>query len=57
MSKIIYTNSDGTVSVIHPTGNVNDAVKGSDQHEPTHEALEYDHGPNHFGSFANARPK
>jgi len=27
MSKIIYTNSDGTVSVIHPTGNVNDAVK------------------------------
>ena len=27
MSKIIFTNSDGTVSVIHPTGNVNDAVK------------------------------
>ena len=27
MSKIIYTNPDGTVSVIHPTGNVNDAVK------------------------------
>ena len=27
MSKIIYTNSDGTVSVIHPTGNVNDAIK------------------------------
>ena len=27
MSKIIYTNSDKTVSVITPTGNVNDAVK------------------------------
>jgi len=27
MSKIIYTNSDGTVSIINPTGNVNDAVK------------------------------
>ena len=27
MSKIIYTNSDGTVAVIHPTGDVNDAIK------------------------------
>ena len=27
MSKIIYTNSDGTVSIINPTGDVNDAVK------------------------------
>ena len=27
MSKIIYTNSDGTVSIIHPTGDVNDAIK------------------------------
>tara|TARA_Y100001938_G_C7757159_1_gene266790 strand:- start:14 stop:445 length:432 start_codon:yes stop_codon:yes gene_type:complete len=27
MSKIIYTNANGTVSVIHPTGDVNDAVK------------------------------
>ena len=27
MSKIIYTNSDGTVSIINPTGDVNDAIK------------------------------
>ena len=27
MTKIIYTNSDGTVAVIHPTGDVNDAIK------------------------------
>ena len=27
MSKIIYTNSDGTVGIIHPTGDVNDAIK------------------------------
>ena len=27
MSKIIYTDSDGTVSVIHPIGDVNDAIK------------------------------
>ena len=27
MSKIIFTNSDGTVSIIHPTGDVNDAIK------------------------------
>lgn len=27
MSKIIYTNPDGTVAVIHPTGDVNDAIK------------------------------
>ena len=27
MSKIIYTNSDGTVSIITPTGDVNDAIK------------------------------
>ena len=27
MSKIIYTNSDGTVSVIHPTGDVDNAIK------------------------------
>ena len=27
MSKIIYTNSDGTVSIITPVGNVNDAIK------------------------------
>ena len=27
MSKIIYTNSDGTVAIIHPTGDVNDAIK------------------------------
>ena len=27
MSKIIYTNSDGTLSIITPTGNVNDAIK------------------------------
>ena len=31
MSKIIYTDSDGTVSVIHPIGDVNDAIKD----EPT----------------------
>ena len=27
MSKIIYTNSDGTVSIITPAGDVNDAIK------------------------------
>jgi len=27
MSKIIYTNSDGTVSIIIPAGDVNDAIK------------------------------
>ena len=27
MSKIIYTNPDGTVSIINPTGDVNDAIK------------------------------
>jgi len=27
MSKIIYTNSDGTVAIIHPIGDVNDAIK------------------------------
>ncbi len=27
MSRIIYTNSDGTVSIIIPTGNVNDSIK------------------------------
>ena len=27
MSKIIYTNSDGTVSIINPTGDVNNAIK------------------------------
>ena len=27
MSKIIYTNSDGTVSIINTTGDVNDAIK------------------------------
>ena len=27
MSKIIYTNSDGTVSIITPAGNVNDSIK------------------------------
>tara|TARA_R100001443_G_scaffold36699_1_gene50540 strand:+ start:2273 stop:2704 length:432 start_codon:yes stop_codon:yes gene_type:complete len=27
MSKIIYTNSDGSVSIIHPTGDVNNAIK------------------------------
>ena len=27
MSKIIYTNSDDTVAIIHPTGDVNDAIK------------------------------
>ena len=27
MSKIIYRNSDGTVSIINPTGDVNDAIK------------------------------
>ena len=27
MSKIIYTDSDGTVSVIHPIGDVNDSIK------------------------------
>ena len=27
MSKIIYTESDGSVSVIHPTGDVNNAIK------------------------------
>ena len=27
MSKIIYTNSDGTVSIITPAGNVSDAIK------------------------------
>ena len=27
MSKIIYTNSDGTLSIITPTGDVNDAIK------------------------------
>ena len=27
MSKIIYTNSDGTVSIINPTGDLNDAIK------------------------------
>ena len=27
MSKINYTNSDGTVSIINPTGDVNDAIK------------------------------
>lgn len=27
MSKIIYTNSDGTVSIIHPIGDMNDAIK------------------------------
>ena len=27
MSKIIYTNSDGTVSIINPAGDVNDAIK------------------------------
>ena len=27
MSKIIYTNSDGTVAIIHQTGDVNDAIK------------------------------
>ena len=27
MSKIIYTNSDGTLSIITSTGNVNDAIK------------------------------
>lgn len=27
MSKIIYTNLDGTVSIVNPTGGVNDAIK------------------------------
>lgn len=27
MSKIIYTNSDGTVAIIHPIGDMNDAIK------------------------------
>ena len=27
MSKIIYTNPDGTVSIIIPVGNVNDSIK------------------------------
>ena len=27
MSKIIYTNSDGTVAIIHPIGDINDAIK------------------------------
>ena len=27
MSKIIYTNSDGTVSIIHPIGDINNAIK------------------------------
>ena len=27
MSKIIYTNSDGTVSIIIPAGDVNDSIK------------------------------
>jgi len=27
MSKIIYTDSDGSVSIIHPTGDVNNAIK------------------------------
>ena len=27
MSKIIYTKKDGSLSVIHPTGDVNDAIK------------------------------
>ena len=27
MSKIIYTDSDGTVSVLHPIGDVNDSIK------------------------------
>ena len=27
MSKIIYTNTDGTVSIIIPVGNVNDSIK------------------------------
>ena len=27
MSRIIYTNSDGTVSIVNPVGNVNDAIK------------------------------
>ena len=27
MSRIIYTNSDGTVSIITPVGNVNDSIK------------------------------
>ena len=27
MSRIIYTNSDGTVSIITPAGNVNDSIK------------------------------
>jgi hypothetical protein len=27
MSKIIYTNSDGSVSIIYPTGDVNNAIK------------------------------
>ena len=27
MSKIIYTNSDGTVAIIHPIGDINNAIK------------------------------